>query len=38
MIAVSSDRDRKLLTVGLRSDCEHRAGPTLLRQALTAPK
>ena len=38
MIAVSSDKDPTIPTVGLRLDWQHSAGPELLRDALTAPK
>ena len=38
MIAVSSDKGPITPTVGLQLDCQHSAGPELLRDALTAPK
>jgi hemoglobin-like flavoprotein len=38
MIAVSSDKDATIPRVGLQVDCQHPAGPELLRDRLTAPK
>ena len=38
MIAVSSDKDPTIPTVGLPLDWQHSTGPELLRDALTVPK